>query len=428
MAIRTAATDLCVRVPQASALNRWVLAGIAALSGTFGGAARAEPANENVAVLDTIRASQPPHCMADGQWHDPLGASPLNLFDGDVASAWVVCPEAAATPDYAVDITFTQPVKIDRVRIRLAEPAGNHPRRLEVGLHNRSLSAAWPVWFHTLNFTGEPQLDLTLAGRMPWNPQLLNDVGFIGRRQAAGLSQYDVPVPLPVDKITVVLRAADASKGPVSLGEIELYLGDKKVAIDGLPGARVRHAEYLGQGLTRALKGRTLVGPTRTLHLQPDGSITATGAAAAPAPTDEAKGAAAAPPPEEAAPALVGRWRVVGGRLELQALAAEGDKPKHKTHAARTRDKKKAPSGPPVTADGFTVVNVRIDDAPMVRLLDGPFAGDYRAQGTAAPAKAATTVPAKPAEARPAAAKGAGDDDLPFSAGDDEDDGEIPIP
>ncbi|MCB9526273.1 MAG: hypothetical protein H6702_23255 [Myxococcales bacterium] len=323
------------------------------LSLGLAGAALAAPKGA-LEIVD-VRAAQPPHCMAAKQWADPLNGGPVDLFDGQADRPWVVCPEAAAAGDYAIDFTFAAPIQVDGVRIEPGPDAAQSPRVIELGFHNTRLSTQWPVYFRQTRLQGKAAT-VVFKGRLPWNPQLVNDESFHERRRAQDLDAMDVPLPLTVDKLTVVLR--DVAPGqPVSLGEITFLFDDQPVKVANVGAARARHAAFLEQGLKHVLAKRFLVRDNAVIHL---------------AGTGELIGA-----PLEAwengewlqASKKVGEWRIAAGRLEMKRNSAKE----------------------------FTVVEYRVDEAPaVVALRSGPLAGEWRvsagAPGTGPAAPKATAA------------------------------------
>ncbi len=305
----------------------------------------APAAGPQALVVHTVRAADPPHCMAAGQATDPLVGGPLDLFDGRADQPWVLCPEAAAVQDYAIDFTFAQPIQVDGLRLEPGPKGGNTPAVVELGLHNRALSTRWPVHFRQAQLTAGPAV-MAFTGRLQWNPQLVNDEGFHERRRAQGLHALDMPLPLTLDKLTVVIRQVDPKAGPVQLGELTFMFQGKPVAVQGLAAAKARHAAFLGKGLTHVLARRFLVGEARTAHLADGGEIRSM-------PTAQWTAGGWA---DAEARTLTGRWQVVDGRLEM--------------------------SGP--KGKRFVAVDYLVDAAPeRVVLRSGPLAGTWRVASAA---------------------------------------------
>lgn len=326
---------------------------------TLSSAALAAP--ETTTTLTGLHAAHPPHCMSENQWQNPTADAPFALFDGTSSRAWVICPEAAA-PGYAVDFTFADATRIDALRLHPGASGTNHPTLIEIGLHNTQLSTRYPVHFRQVKLNGSTPVEISFQGRLPWNPRLVEDETFAERRRALGLSEHDVPLPITFDKITVVLRAVDASAGPVHIGELSFRLRDQPVPVRGITKVAAAHQVFVQKGLEHVLSGRYLVGTNKVMHLNPDGRI-----------LDILRPDWDSGKWRDANQAEVaGQWQIHAGRLEMKASPRE-------------------PWAP---------VEYRIDDAPQrVELRSGPAAGTYKVVLTppgpgAAPAKATAVAPA----------------------------------
>jgi len=311
-------------------MNR-LLTGIATAVATVTCAAAATPVK-----VKTIRAAQPPHCLAAEQWRAALKYAAVNLFDGDPATTWRLCPRAEREPGYALDVRFAGPVELDAVRIDLVAGA-RAPARLDVAFYNTALSRRFPIHYAEMSLpAGRTTHELSLDGPLKWNPMLLNDLGFRERRRKAGYSETEVPRPLAVDGITLVFRKLAPGAGPVEIADLTLLRDEEALPVEGLDAARKRYIDFLARGLRHILADRYLVAEDRVLCFAKGGKLREH------TPEDWKAG-------KVDGGKILGTWRIEAGRLELRS--------RHK----------------------FEPVSYFIDDAPFkVELLSKPVAGTYR--------------------------------------------------
>jgi hypothetical protein len=339
-------------------------------------AAPALAAGPTPLTINGVRAVDPPHCLSAGQWKDAVADAPFALFDGTANRAWVICPEAVVA-GYSVDFTFAAPITIDALRLHPGPKRTNHPAVVEIGLHNTQLSKKYPISFRRVKLDGPKPVEVALQGRLAWNPRLLDDEAFADRRRALGLSAHDVPLPIQIDKVTIVLREVDASAGLVHLGELTFRYRDATVPVRGLAKAERAHRTFVGDGLRHVLSGRFLVGQHKVVHLAKSGQMVDV------LRTDWDAGRWFEPKHRETR----GAWRVVDGRLEMIGLKDGAE---------------------------YLPVEYRIDDAPgLVALRDGPAEGTWQVL-TGAPRPGAAPVKATAA--------------LGVDTEDDSDELVIPIP
>lgn len=307
--------------------------------------------------ISSVRAPNPPHCMSDQQWTDATVDSPLNLFDGDPERVWVLCPRASEEPDYAVDVRFAKPVKLDQLRVQLATeqaPLGEHslPQRLEIAFLRSDLSSI-PIAFRTLELApGRDAIDLSLKGALKWSPNLINDPEFGARRQAKGYDEYDIPLPLEIDGMVLVIRRQTRKAEPIQIAELQMWFEEKRLPVKGLAKAHKAHEAFLSQGLKTVVTGYYFVSPQRILGFASDGRLWEIPPASWAAGVGFPKAGAqpAVPTPAEGAdplplPKQLGQWKIKGSRLEV------------------THRRKSAP------------IRYVVDDAPNAVIFEGPLVG-----------------------------------------------------
>jgi hypothetical protein len=324
------------------------------------GAAASEP---SVTVTE-VRAPSPPHCLADEQWKDADRTSPINLFDGDVNTSWVLCPDATTEPGYSVEILFAQPVAIDRLDVVLSADAASRSKlkHVDVGLRDSRLSTLYPIHVHPLEVVdGRREQSVSLKGRLDWGSMLVDDMGFADRRRKLGMDVYEVPHPVTIDGLWLIFRDFEPGKPPPALAELRLYRDDKPVPFGGIAEARAAHSKFLEQGLEHILRGRFLVADDRTLAFTPEGVVWSIPRAEWDQGHVTSDGSKTSPVKK------VGEYRIHGSRLEL------------------TAGKKTEP------------VRYSIDESPQKVVLGEPFAGTY-AVHTAPPKGAETAAPTLAAE------------------------------
>ncbi|MFN3197482.1 MAG: hypothetical protein ACE366_03520 [Bradymonadia bacterium] len=279
--------------------------------------------------IDTIRAPNPPHCMSEQQWSDPDADGPLNLFDGDLGKPWVLCQKASDEPDYAIDVRFKKPITIDQLRIQLASKA--HPiddhsvaTQVEVAFLRSDLSSI-PIFFRTLELNTERNtLDLNLKGTLKWSPNLIDDPEFGARRQAKGYDEYDIPAPLTVDGMVLVVRRQDRKAQPLQIAEMQMWFEEARLPVKRLVKSRKAHRGFLQQGLQTVLKGNYLVSKEQVLGFAPDGRLWQIAPQAWKAgvgyPRPGQKPSVPEPGEGEQAlplPKLLGPWQIKNARLEV---------------------------------------------------------------------------------------------------------------
>jgi hypothetical protein len=309
--------------------------------------------------VESIRAPHPPHCIAAGQWRDPIANSPVDLFDS--TRWWTVCARAAREGDYAIDVRLAEPVRTDRVRI--SRPPLRSAKRIEIHFYDSSLSTKVPIYFREIA-VGADGGEARLQGPLKWNPNLIDDDGFHARRKAAGHDRYQLDTPLKVDRLTFVLRELEPGEKEPAIGPVTLWLGDRMLPLEDAAGARAEHARWIGTRLSQTLRGQHLQAGLRVLSLDASGIVFET--------VREAWDAGE----HEAARVALGRWRIADGRFEF---AAEGG------------------------AD-YAPVEYTIDDAPHeVWLQTRPLTGVYRIVETVpAPKHEPALLGAPPPAAAPA--------------------------
>jgi len=293
--------------------------------------------------IESMRAPHPSHCLADGQWRDPVANSPIDLFDSQ--RWWTLCERASLERDYALEVRLAAPVRIDR--LRLSRPPSRSARRVEVHFHDHRLSRRIPIYFREVNI-GPDGGEARLRGPLEWNPNLLDDEGFRARREAAGLDAYEIPTPLEIDGLTFVIRELEPGKARPALGPVSLWLDGRMLPLADAAAAREAHAKWLAIGLERILRGHHLLGGLRVLSFDARGLVYETEREA----WDGGH--------HGALRVRLGRWRIAKGRLEFASEAT------------------------------FLPVEYTIDDAPHeVWLQTAPLAGVYRlvkqVPGTRAP-------------------------------------------
>lgn len=279
--------------------------------------------------IKTIRAPNPPHCMAAAQWTDAEGESPLNLFDGDPSKVWTLCKNASEEPDYAVEVRFEKPITLDQLRVVLATekaPAKDRslPTRLEVAFLRSDLSST-PIFFRTLELgPDQATMEMSLKGPLKWSPNLINDPQFGAKRQKLGYSEYDIPMPLETDGLVLVIRRKDGKPAPAQLAELQLWFEEARLPVKGLAKARKAHRAFIEQGLVTVLRDHYLVGKDRVLGFAPDGRLWAIAPATwatgmgfpakgeSPQLPKVAEGQPPLPPVK-----LLGPWRIEAGRVEV---------------------------------------------------------------------------------------------------------------
>ena len=272
-------------------------------------------------TLSGVVAPHPKHCMAEGQWEDPVRHSPFNLFDP--SALWEPCALALKDQGYSIRFLLKSPVKVDGFKISQVyttpaskgspERARRAVKRMQVLFFNSAISTRYPIYFHDVHFDELPEVVVRYSGELDWNPILLRDAGFDERRRALNLPPYGFALPMEIDAVGVVFWDLAEGEAPTALKQLTLLSGGRPVAVKGLKDATQTQAELLASIYPKVFEGFLLIGQERSLVFASTGTLWGMEG-------------------EEEEPKVMGAWRFTRSRMEV-SFGADLKDPKRRARA-----------------------------------------------------------------------------------------------
>ena len=331
--------------------------------------ANPNPSKTSFSIKD-INAPYPKHCLDEGQWKGVEKHSPFNMFDGQKDNAWVPCAYAIKDGGYTLNIELEETIEVDalgiqrvgsseRLNLKKAKRASKNkkaqkPRQvfetIQVLFFNYAISKKYPVYFQDVKFEGQDEIKISYQGMLNWNPRLLGEPMFDERRRALKLPTQGMPLPIHVDKISLVLPSFSEENPPPAIRELSLYRKDQVYRVSHFKQSKQDYVEVMSQVYNLMVNGFMFIGEERAMVFAPTGTLWAMEG-------------------EETVAKVIGAWRFNKGRVEVDLAQAQKQRvyAKRKARLAKTRDRY------------FTPLHLIIDEAPdRIWIKSGPLQGEYQ--------------------------------------------------